>query len=387
MSHLGTPAVLLRDLTIENYRSFEKYKLDGLARVNLLVGDNNCGKTSVLEVGYLLTSSEPLDALLAITKLRGETCLLQEPPPAQQQVTAPAVDGLFFGRALAPESKFAINGGLNSPGEQQNASFDAVIEDWRALELNVGADQPNVPANAPWRCNITWKYGAVGRSRRIWMASDGGLFTNLWSGGNGASFGPTPPARFHLSSEFVSLAGWDGKEIAQRWDAVVQSGERADVVDRLRVLHPNIRDIVFLPTMIGVSKRLGGIMMELEGEKKPVPLNSLGDGSHRLLVMAIALHSTARGTLFIDEIDTGLHYSKLSEMWRMVIKAAVQLDVQVFTTSHSLDCLNGLSDCLQRDASLAEHVAVHRIERAIDEAVTLDGDAFVRAMDRESEIR
>src|SRR5690606_14263823 len=43
-------------LTIENYRSFDKYQLNGLARVNLLVGDNNCGKTSVLEAVQLFLS-------------------------------------------------------------------------------------------------------------------------------------------------------------------------------------------------------------------------------------------------------------------------------------------------------------------------------------------
>ena len=40
---------MIRTLRLENYRSFERYELRDLARVNLLVGPNNCGKTSVLE--------------------------------------------------------------------------------------------------------------------------------------------------------------------------------------------------------------------------------------------------------------------------------------------------------------------------------------------------
>ncbi|WP_446384963.1 AAA family ATPase [Coleofasciculus chthonoplastes] len=44
---------MLRDLTIQNYRCFNNFHIDGLARVNLLVGMNNCGKTTLLEAVYL----------------------------------------------------------------------------------------------------------------------------------------------------------------------------------------------------------------------------------------------------------------------------------------------------------------------------------------------
>lgn len=43
---------MLRDLTIQNYRCFKDFQIDGLARVNLLVGMNNSGKTSLLEAVY-----------------------------------------------------------------------------------------------------------------------------------------------------------------------------------------------------------------------------------------------------------------------------------------------------------------------------------------------
>jgi hypothetical protein len=381
----GNFAVLLRDLTIENYRSFEHYKLDGLARVNLLVGDNNCGKTSVLEAGFLLTSSDPLDAILTITGLRGESCRLDQQPPNQQILTIPAVDGLFFGRSIAPASNFAIKGSIDDSGVRQDASFEVMIEDWRALDLNV--DQPSVPAKAPWRLNVSWRYGRVGRSRRIWMASYGGIFANLWSGADGSSWGSNPLQPIRLSSEFVSLAGWDGKELARRWDAVLESGEKSVVVDRLRVLHSNIRDINFLPSMIGLSQRFGGIMIELQGEKKPIPLTSLGDGSQRLLVMATALHATSNGALFIDEIDTGLHYSKLPDMWRMVIKAAAELDVQVFATSHSLDCIRGLAEAVESDPDMTDQAAIFRIDRRMNEAVKFDGKEMAIVVSHEIEVR
>jgi AAA15 family ATPase/GTPase len=37
---------MLRDITIENYRLFEKFHLEGMTQINLFVGANNCGKSS-----------------------------------------------------------------------------------------------------------------------------------------------------------------------------------------------------------------------------------------------------------------------------------------------------------------------------------------------------
>ena len=48
--------MLIRDLTIQGYGCFEDFSMDGLTRVNLLVGNNNSGKTSFLEAVYLLVN-------------------------------------------------------------------------------------------------------------------------------------------------------------------------------------------------------------------------------------------------------------------------------------------------------------------------------------------
>lgn len=74
--------MLLRDLTIENFRSFDKYQLNGLARVNLLVGDNNCGKTSVLEAACLLASEGDIHLMNHLLELREDTNYAQDPGAA-----------------------------------------------------------------------------------------------------------------------------------------------------------------------------------------------------------------------------------------------------------------------------------------------------------------
>ncbi|MFP4099041.1 AAA family ATPase [Coleofasciculus sp.] len=63
---------MLRDLTIQNYRCFKNFHIDGLARVNLLVGMNNCGKTTLLEAVYLFVKQGNPQCLGYLLHNRGE---------------------------------------------------------------------------------------------------------------------------------------------------------------------------------------------------------------------------------------------------------------------------------------------------------------------------
>ncbi|NEQ98788.1 MAG: AAA family ATPase [Cyanothece sp. SIO2G6] len=63
---------MLKSLSIENFRCFKKFDLNPLGRVNLLVGKNNCGKTSILEAIHILCSSQNPDPLKNIMIRRGD---------------------------------------------------------------------------------------------------------------------------------------------------------------------------------------------------------------------------------------------------------------------------------------------------------------------------
>ena len=59
-------------IRIRGYRGLDSFQMQGLGRVNLLVGTNNCGKTSILECIELLRSVGDLHVLSAIVGRRGE---------------------------------------------------------------------------------------------------------------------------------------------------------------------------------------------------------------------------------------------------------------------------------------------------------------------------
>ena len=58
-------------IRIQGYRGLDSFRMQGLGRVNLLVGTNNCGKTSILECIELLRSVGDPTVLSTIAGRRG----------------------------------------------------------------------------------------------------------------------------------------------------------------------------------------------------------------------------------------------------------------------------------------------------------------------------
>jgi len=118
-----------------------------------------------------------------------------------------------------------------------------------------------------------------------------------------------------------------------------------------------------------------------------IPIGTLGEGIWRLLGIALALVRARGGTLLIDEIDTGLHYSIMSKMWRLVLETAQRLDVQVFATTHSRDCFESLASIARVDVSEGSEVTIQRLETDRSRTVNFTEQEIVLAAERGIEVR
>ncbi|HUG68627.1 MAG TPA: AAA family ATPase [Pirellulaceae bacterium] len=385
--------MLIRDLTIENYRSFEKYKLDGLARVNLLVGDNNCGKTSVLEAAYLLETNGADDSIWKLLQSRGEIGFVYEGVTQTDPVFVVPVSELFRGFTIAGKRIPRLTIKSDGYGEVRLTlgSKDEVIQEIDRDRADFGSLFDQIAGNTgTLRTSesgvlYTRFMGTDGCCMRIQHVTTNGGLRRQTSGESVGSSISTSHCVEKPIAEYLPIAHANAETLKADWVRVLQNQRDANVIDALRIVQPEVNEVLVLPTPMSPPQARSHVLVRANGSN--YPLSRLGEGANRLLMLGMLLANAAGGFLLVDEIDTGLHYSKLSDMWRMVINAATRLNVQVFATSHSLDCLNSLSDCLQRDPSLAEYVAVHRIERAIDEAVTLTGSEFVDVHALNSEVR
>src|ERR1700681_245554 len=64
--------VMIHSLKLNGYRGLSKFAMGGLARITLMVGKNNCGKTTLLEALSLLRAGNDLSTLWTTLARRGE---------------------------------------------------------------------------------------------------------------------------------------------------------------------------------------------------------------------------------------------------------------------------------------------------------------------------
>src|SRR5437868_6617271 len=110
--------------------------------------------------------------------------------------------------------------------------------------------------------------------------------------------------------------------------------------------------------------------VKIAGIDEPLPLRSLGDGMQRMLGIALALVNTRDGMLLIDEIENGIHYSAQLDLWRLIFRLAHRLNVQVFATTHSWDCIEAFQKAAQENEK-EEGVLIRLSSRKGEIGVTL----------------
>ena len=375
---------MIVSLRIQGYRGFEQFEMSDLGRINLLVGTNNSGKTSVLEAILLLTSmGDPL-SLRQLLWRRGERSLASISPerqPRRAQQMELDVSHLFTGHDIRLGSKITVSAQNQTP--DRSVSFTVSELSGKESSYLFGADDEG---GLPFRTALQIKGHPKPPVSVLPLSRAGGIFAEtldaplqrLWQGSSEAY-----PALFITTESLTS------DELVALWNKVALTPNESLVLRSLQFLDPNIERIAAQvtqsPGYYGVSAR-GGFIVKLKGLEHPIPIGSMGDGMWRMLAMAIALTQCRGGVLLVDEVDTGLHYTVMSQMWRLIYNAAKELDVQVFATTHSYDCVYSLAQiCTGSDPR--NRVTVQRIETGKSHSIPYDQDEISVAAAREIEVR
>lgn len=342
-------------LKVEGFRAFDVFEVPNLTRVNLLVGKNNAGKTSLLDAVEMVALGGRLTSLLRSPRRRAEFSLESQDERTQRELD---VRHLFFGHRIQEGTSFEVTASTGPTKRMVRCAVCRSLADEALLSKISELDLPwkHADLGPPLEVVLTGPDNPEGNPTLL-VSVDGSLLEFR----RGVIAPGGPPSLWFLGTE-----GVDMHALHEIWDRLVLTPEEENVISAIKIIEPTIERLVFAGRG---TKAESVALVKLTGEDQRIPLGSLGDGIKRLLVQAIYMARAAGGVLLIDEIDTGLHYSTMESMWRFVIESARRLDVQVFATSHSGDCIRALA-WLQTDApDLTADVSVHRIDRATPAAV------------------
>lgn len=335
-------------LDIRGYRLFEHLRIDPLRSVNLFIGKNNSGKTSVLEAAELLASGPSLMPAIRILARRGE--FLHEPSGATQAALESVVDTttLFRNRLRT------LGGALDISTDSSTLTMTLVAGDTHKI-------------TRPGEIALSASYKSPETS---WFATTAIALPQAYI-----------DTIDKIRVRTIDSCSWTFSQLAQKWGEVALTEQEDLALDAMRKIDPRIRNLAFDPRPPVTP------YIRLQGVSHRSHLGSLGDGVRRLLAIALGLANATDSALLIDDIDTGLHHSVMEQMWRMVIGYSRTHPVQVFATTHSRDCLDSLGRVLHDNPAYHESVAVHRLEAGRDDTVFIDAATLIETIDREIEIR
>ena len=141
----------------------------------------------------------------------------------------------------------------------------------------------------------------------------------------------------YIPTQFLSM-----DLLASLWDKTVLTPYYNNVKRFLSIISEDFEDLAF----IKVNKERGSRrniertgIIRLKGQNNPIPLNCMGDGVLRILQLVLGMYPAENGYLLIDEFENGLHYSVQKKIWELIFSLSLEMNIQVFSTTHSWDCI------------------------------------------------
>lgn len=327
--------LLLDSLEIKNFRCFEHLTIEKLGRVNLIVGKNSVGKSCLLEALQILASKADSDVLRKILISRNE--LFEDEGETDSNQFLDGIGNFFYRRENnIGETVFSIGSLGNKPWIEFGIVYFSIEQDEtsgtrrsRILRSGEECDFFDIRTGI----HITDKSRSKGSIISLSIPKQ-----PTWQ----------RPQKDTVAFITVPMSGLNGNLMAELWDAIALTPMEDETTGALQLLDSNIEKYSFQ----GINPNRHP-KVKLSTSEKPIPLRSLGEGLSRALGLCLAIANTKGGWLLIDEFEIGLHHRIQLDLWRVIFKLAEALNVQVFATTHSWDCVEAFQEAAAEDEASA----------------------------------
>jgi len=338
---------MLQSLYIKNYRNLKELKIDSLLQINLISGENNTGKTSLLEALAIYASNADLELLCQMIESRGERLRYSN----REIDIRPVLDffsSIFTDREADTGDEKTIIIGEKSELQTKirfTAYFDEISNNEQGeKKINrviVGED--NVERYPDYKVALMINSDMIPLERFI-----NSTIPMLSS----YRINRSREAKEVVRCEYISTNSIDKEINAKLFDNIALTEQEKSVITALNIIDQSVEGLTFINDMQNTrgfnSSRGNSRNAVVKVKNKPgrLPIKSMGDGINRILTIILAMVNCQNGFLLIDEFENGLHYKAQEKLWKIIFKLAKDLNVQVFATTHSSDCINSFSRVL-----------------------------------------
>lgn len=378
---------MLESFEINNFRLFENLKVERLGRVNLIVGKNNSGKSTFLEAIELYASNASSDVLYNLIDSRQETWL-SEVQSSYQNALGHPVRHIFCGHRFPKIGVKEISLGEVSSNAKLHLGTAAYQDKYdveegifrrvRISDIQLEEDLSEV--------EIFLIAQTGRRTRRLFRLDKGRDTANIFVSSN-RLLKERQESEFKYVYQTVSTANMSNHKLAALWDLISLTDLESEVISALGLIDERVFRIAFVEDISKGRENSDRIpLVKLKGIDEPLPLKSLGDGMTRLFHIIVALVNARNGLLLIDEFENGLHWSVQPKVWDIVFQLSARLNVQVFATTHSRDCIKGFDYAWNKYPDLGAFFRLDAKDGFI-KATEYTSETLTDAIDMDVEVR
>ncbi|MBR5959069.1 MAG: AAA family ATPase [Salinivirgaceae bacterium] len=323
-----------KNIEIKNFRGIDHLTIDDCSRVNVFLGQNGSGKSSILEALLMIAGMSNPELPRNINMLRSKgtyghfldvrymfhNLMLMNPP----EISTIQTKGAKRHLTLKMPFVFDEQSQTTTPIGQIQRS-DAMVQ-VNQVEMNFDITEDEIVN----RYKSTLSFNQQGPIR--------GKIADGYQEKMYASLIPANIPTGNSTSDLSELVKRKMKQL---------------VVDRLVYFDNRITTIEVLSD---------GVFVGIEGVPELLPVTMHGDGMFRYLTIVAASANPISDVVLIDEIENGLHYSAYKKLWEAIFALATETNKQIFITTHSKETLYRLNEMLEEKPCYQDALRLYTIE-------------------------
>ncbi len=347
------------EIKINAYRGISELCLKDLNDINILTGDNNSGKTSVLEL--LSTVDNPhnigtwVDTLRKNTGSTGRRFFYDEffslfPVDAEEKYVS--YEYITSKEHSVTQSLKGLSG-QGDPGQKHTR-----------IELRAEIEETQIPEKEMFRLNGLMKTGY--KKEEDQMVDTKCMHLEIWVDGVQKQTYPLYDFQTRISRlvekdvSFVRTAYVSPSAHATgalSLNNILGDAEFYEIM--LEMLKNFDEDILSINAVhANENSYTPEYMVLTKNHKRAMPLNVYGDGMKKALLLLSAVIEAKDGILLLDEFETAIHTSAMNPVFSWILESARNLNVQIFLTSHSKEAIEKVLKCSE---SLQPNINVYTL--------------------------
>lgn len=325
--------MVYKNLKIKNFRGIKNLELNDLSQVNILLGKNNCGKSSILEAVFMLTGVNNPNLTLNIDFFRGlghtdkndfRFIFYRLDYKNMPEIESELEEEEGFRKIkISPKE----SGSKNSTPKKTNSlssndsleSVDGLLDNYNGIEISSEIKKRFTPLKK------------LKTSISIETDSNGNLVFPIKRDEH---------FKDDLVAVFQNANGVNYGDLYKKLEVLKIEKKINRIIDGLKLIEDRICGMDLL----------GGNMIYIDiGIERLMPINLMGDGAIKFTSIISNIERARNGILLIDEIDNGLHFSVLKQIWKLILEMSKKNNVQLFITTHDKETLRYLSEVLEEE--------------------------------------